>query len=198
MNVRIIACGVFRSALNHLKIHTRFPEIDIEYLQPFLHNDPIELRNQLDKAISRARERDRKVICLYGQCFPDIDEFLKERGIGRPGGHHCYDMLMGAQSFNRAIEEDPGTYFLEKELLMNFDRYCRNPLELDDPQMREWFFERYNTVLYIRQPGDPELRTEAASIADFLSLCLRIKEADYGDLADRLEKEINKAIAVLD
>jgi len=198
MNVQIVACGVFQSALMHLNLHNRFPTIDIKYLQPFLHHYPQEIRNQLDKTISSAGQRDQKVICLYGKCFPDIDEFLGERGVNRPSCDHCYEMLMGTQSFHRTINEEPGTYFMEKELLVNFNEYCIKPLELDDPQMRKWFFERYHNLLYIRQPDDPDLLTEAGSIADFLHLRLRIENADYRDLIDRLEKEIHKILSLIE
>ena len=198
MKVRITACGVFQSALKKLGIYRRFPGIEIEYLQPLLHNYPLQLRDKLNDVVSRASRNGQKVVCLYGNCFPDIDEFLKERAAIRIGCGHCYEMLLGSRSFNRAMEEDPGTYFVEKELIMNFVSYCREPLELDDPQMREWFFERYNTLLYIRQPGDQELWDRACQIAQFLNLRLQLKEADYADLAETLEQKIEQARSVLD
>lgn len=192
MNIRIVACGVFESALTHLNFDTRFPAIEIEYLPPHLHNYPFQIQSQLDKIIPRIQEKKEKIICLYGKCFPEIDEYLKERGARRPACDYCYEMLMGLQSFRMIIEKDPRTYFAEKELVMNFDEYCRKPLELDDPQMRNWFFERYRNLLYIQQPEDPPLLTLAESIADFLHLNLLVEKADYRDLAHRLEKEIQK------
>jgi hypothetical protein len=196
VRVRIAACGVFRSALENMGICDRFPEMKIDYLQPYLHHYPIELRKRLEEVIRRAHGLGQKVICVYGQCFPDIDVFLQERGATRPSGGHCYEMLLGHQVYETIIDEEPGTYFLEKELLMNFSEYCVKPLELDDPQMRKWFFGRYKTILYIHQPGDPDLRDQASKIAQFLNLHLQVKEADYTDLKLKVEKDIQKSIPV--
>jgi hypothetical protein len=194
MKVRIVACGVFQSALSNLNFSDRFPEVELEFLPPYLHNYPFEIRNQLTGVIERAHLNGQPVICLYGKCFPEIDGFLKERRVCRPRCDHCYEMLLGTRAFQRIVNEAPDSYFIEKELLLNFNEYCRKPLELDDPQMKDWFFERYQTLLYIRQPGDPDLQIRAKQIAKFLGLDLHVIQADYGDLADRLENEIKKTL----
>jgi len=196
VKIQIAACGVFRSALENMGICDRFPEMEIDYLLPYLHHYPIELRKRLREVIRRAHGLRHKVICLYGKCFPDIDAFLQKKGATRPSGGHCYEMLLGHHTYETIMDEEPGTYFLEKELLMNFSEYCVEPLELDDPQMRKWFFERYKTVLYIHQPGDPDLWDQAHKIAQFLNLYLEVEEADYTDLKCRIEKEIQQASTV--
>ncbi len=198
MKIRLAACGVFRSALEHMRICDRFPEIEIDYLLPYLHHYPIELRKRLGKVIRRAHGLRQKVICLYGKCFPDIDAFLQTRGATRPSGGHCYEMLLGHRAYETIMDEEPGTYFSEKEILMNFSEYCVEPLELDDPQMRKWFFERFKTLLYIHQPGDPDLWDQAYKIAQFLNLRLQVKEADYTDLKCGVEKDIQQASPVFE
>jgi hypothetical protein len=198
VKIQIAACGVFRSALENMGICDRFPEIKIDYLLPYLHHYPIELRKRLEKVIRRAHDLGHYVICLYGKCFPDIDVFLQERGATRPDGGHCYEMLLGHHAYETIMDEEPGTYFLEKELLMNFSEYCVEPLELDDPQMRKWFFERYKKILYIYQPGDPDLWEQARNIAQFLKLHLQVKEANYTDLKYRVEKDIQKISPVFE
>ena len=190
------ACGVFRSALENMGIRHRFPDMKIDYLLPYLHHYPIELRKRLAKVIRRAHALRHKVVCLYGKCFPDIDAFLQEKEATRPGGGHCYEMLLGRHTYETIMYEEPGTYFLEKEILMNFSEYCVEPLELNDPQMRKWFFERYKTLLYIHQPGDPDLWDQAHKIAQFLNLRLQVKEAYYTDLKHRVEKDIQQASPV--
>lgn len=196
INIQMAACGVFRSALENMGICDRFPEIEIDYLLPYLHHYPIELRKRLTKVIRRAHNLRQKVVCLYGKCFPDIDAFLQERGATRPTGGHCYEMLLGHRAYESIIDEEPGTYFLEKEILMNFSEYCIKPLELHDPQMRKWFFERFKTLLYIHQPGDPDLWEQAHEIAKFLNLHLQVKEADYTDLKRGVERDIQKACTI--
>ena len=78
MTPHFIVCGVFRGALEHIEICDRYPGVEFTYLPPYLHHQPVELRRRLEEAIDLARERERKVICLYGKCFPEMDEFLNE------------------------------------------------------------------------------------------------------------------------
>jgi hypothetical protein len=73
----------------------------------------------------------------------------------------------------------PGTYFLERELILNFAEYCSEPLELHDEEMRKSFFEHYERIVYVRQPSDPDLVSRARELAELLHLTLEIRDADY-------------------
>ena len=97
-------------------------------------------------------------------------------------------MFLGSERFNRLLEEDAGTYFVEKELILNFRAYCIEPLELYDEEMREQCFKHYNRLLYVRQPSDPDLIAGVSEIAEFLGLSLEIQDADYSHLAKRLSE----------
>lgn len=178
----LIACDVFRSALQHLGVDRPDGSGDIIYLPAHLHLRPHTLRDQLQQCIA-CRSADRQPAgCLFGQCCPDIDQLLQPRGIDRIACGHCYEILLGRTAYRRLMDRQPGTFFLEKEVILNFDALCRTPLELDDPQIRAWTFEHYRQTVYIRQPRDPDLAARAQWIADFLSLPLLVLDADYGDL----------------
>jgi len=97
-------------------------------------------------------------------------------------------MLLGGERYSKLITEDVGTYFLEKELIHNFKEYVVEPLELDDEEMREHCFKHYHRLLYVRQPLDPDLATEAAELAEFLGLSLEIQDADFSFLEERLNE----------
>ena len=101
-------------------------------------------------------------------------------------GHYCYEMLLGSERFRQLIQEMAGTYFAEKDLILNFEEYCVRPLELRDEEMRRHCFGQYQRLLYIRQPSDPNLVPQAGEVAEFLELPLEIKDADYS----HLEKEL--------
>jgi hypothetical protein len=88
-------------------------------------------------------------------------------------------MLLGSEQYENIINEMPGTYFLERELILNFAEYCSEPLELHDKEMRRLYFERYERLLYVRQPSDPDLVSRARELAEFLHLALEIRDADY-------------------
>jgi hypothetical protein len=191
----IIACHVFRSAMEHLGIQRRYPDLSIRYLPAHLHLRPVELKRCLLAEIGAARDNRQPVGCLYGHCFEDIDDVLEEAGVPRIRAGHCFEILMGGDRFRQWIRDDAGTFFVERELVENFEAYCWEPLELHDPQMRQWYFEHYRRVAYIRQPGDPDLTVQTRWIAEALDLGLQIVDADYKELEQALRQLLNELYA---
>ena len=115
-----------------------------------------------------------------------MDGFCHQLDAVKVPGLHCFQMLVGNERYQRIIEEMPGTYFLDSELILNFEEYCVQPLELYDDEIKRLVFENYQRLLYIRQPSDPDLVSRAAGVAEFLHLPLEIQEADYSQLEQTL------------
>ncbi|MFC1964982.1 DUF1638 domain-containing protein [Chloroflexota bacterium] len=183
---RIIACGVFKPAVEYLQLESRYPNLRLTYLPSKLHLRPQELKERLLQEIVEAKKRNERIICLYGECFPDISDFCNQHEILRVPGAYCYEMLLGAERFKQIIDETAGTYFLEEDLIINFEEYCMRPLELEDEEIRKQCFEHYRRLLYVRQPSDPDLLTKASDLANFLEVSLEIRDADYSHLEKSL------------
>ena len=183
---RIITCMVFKPALEYFKLKNRYPNLHLTYLPSNLHLRPQELKKRLLKEITSAQKRKERSICLYGECFPDIDDFCKQHEVIKVPGDYCHEMLLGTERFRRLIEETAGTYFVEKDLILNFEDYCLLPLELYDYEMRKYCFEHYERLLYVRQPLDADLIPQANNLAEFLELSLDIHDADYSHLEKKL------------
>ncbi|MFC2002437.1 DUF1638 domain-containing protein [Chloroflexota bacterium] len=183
---RIIACAVFKPALNNLELEKRYPNLRLTYLPSYLHLKPQELKNRLRKELASIKKSNERIICLYGECFSGIDDFCQQNGVLKVPGHYCYEMLLGSERFRQLIEETTGTYFAEKDLLLNFEEYCVRPLELQDEEMRRCCFGQYHRLLYVRQPSDPDLMPRADEVADFLGLSLDISDVDYSHLERQL------------
>jgi hypothetical protein len=192
MRNRIIACRVFEDALDFLQIERRFPDWEVRFLPARLHLRPEELKRRLSEEISAARGLGAAACCLYGQCFPDIDGCLARDGAPRVPCAHCFEIFLGPDRYRRLTEEETGSYFVEKRLIVNFDDYCWKPLELEDPRMRKWYFEHYRRVIYIRQPMDPDLAAPAEALAKRIGLPLRIEDADYRALEAGLLETITR------
>jgi len=187
---RIVACAVFKSAIEYLQLEKRYPNLRLTYLPSKLHLNPRELEERLLQEVNEAQRRGERIICLYGECFPEIDKFCKQHVIMKVPGFYCYEMFLGSERFKQLIDEVTGTYFLEEGLIINFEDYCMRPLELQDEEMRRQCFGNYKRLLYIRQPLDPDLIPKASELAQFLGLSLEIQEADYS----QLEKSLTELI----
>ena len=179
---RIIACKVFKPVIEALHLEEIYPNLRLTYLPPNLHLKPRELGKYLRREITTAERRNEQIICLYGDCFPGITDYCLRHGAKRVPGPYCWEMFLGSERFNRLLEENLGTYFLEKELILNFKEYCIEPLELYDEEMRSYCFKHYHRLLYVRQPSDPELLPQANELAKFLQLSLEVVDADYSHL----------------
>ncbi|MBT8339101.1 MAG: DUF1638 domain-containing protein [Desulfatitalea sp.] len=180
--IPIIACSVFKDAIAYLKDWMADRPFAFSYLPSHLHLKPADLKRQLMAAIRQSKRHAPCMGCLYGQCFADIDHQLTLAEVLRIPCGHCYEVLLGPQRYRQIVSDHPGTFFVEKELLLDFDTLCREPLALDDPEMRELFFLHYRQVVYIRQPLDPDLTAPARHVADLLGLALRVEDADYEEL----------------
>ena len=189
MSIRIIACGVFRDALMQIEPQRFHQSVAITYITPHLHNYPQKLEEEILHQIHLAQKAGDEILCLYGRCYPDLDDHLNEMGISRVPGAHCYEILLGSRRFNNILEEETGTYFVEKELMLNFSEYCIQPLELDDPLMRKSYFQHYKRLAYIRQPLDSDsIIPSFHDISQFLNLTPMLIDADYSELKTNLLK----------
>lgn len=193
--IRLIACGVFKPALEFLKVEEKYPQLRLTFLPSNLHLYPQELKKKLLKEIVSARKRDEQPLSLYGNCFPGIDKICTRNCGHKIPGLHCYEILLGNQKYAKIIKKTAGSYFLERELIINFKEYCLDPLELYDNEIRKSFFRHYKKLIYVRQPPDPDLNVEADELAEFLNLSLEIIDADYSHLEKRLNHLIHTGIA---
>ena len=187
---RIIACGVFRPALKHLRLVERYRLLSISFLPSYLHMHPRKLKRELHNRINAAKMRRERVICLYGNCFPGIDELCAETGALRIAAAHCYELFIGSDRFRQIVEGEVGSYFLESDLIANFEAYCLKPLELYDDEMRRLLFGNYKRLIYVRQPADLDLVPRVKELADFLELSHEVVEADYCELERKIRQLI--------
>ncbi len=184
--IRIIACTVFKPAIEALQLERIYPNLCLTYLPSNLHLRPQELKERMLTEIKVAQKRNERVICLYGDCFPSIEDFCQEYGVAKVPGHYCYEMLLGSKRFRQLLNKTAETYFAERELIQNFEEYCVIPLELHDEEMKGYCFNQYRRLLYVRQPSDPNLVARAGEVADFLGLSLDISDTDYSYLEKSL------------
>ena len=186
--IHIIACAVFKDALAYLAEWIDQRPFTVTFLPAHLHLNPRALKKNLLNTIGQVKMERTCMGCLYGQCFPDIDTCLASAQALRIPCGYCYEVFLGHQRYNRIMTEQPGTFFVEKELLLDFDNLCRSPLELDDPDMRKMYFTHYQQIIYIRQPLDPDLSQQANSVSNLLNLQLKTVDADYTELKQFLIK----------
>jgi Protein of unknown function (DUF1638) len=167
--VLIIACGALAREVLALKLDA----IDVACLPAQLHNHPKRIPEAMRAKIRANRESYDEILCLYGDCGTggELDRVLKEEGVRRIEGAHCYAFYAGEETFSELAEEEPGTFYLTDFLVRHFDALVIRGLGLDRfPELRDDYFGNYRRVVHLAQFEDADLEAKARRAAERLGL----------------------------
>jgi hypothetical protein len=167
--ILVIACG----ALAREVLALNLDHIDVACLPAQLHNRPQRIPEAMRAKIRANRAAYDEILCLYGDCGTggELDRVLKEEGVTRIEGAHCYAFYAEEEAFARLAEEEPGTFYLTDFLVRHFDALVIRGLGLDRfPELRDDYFRNYRRVVHLAQFDDPDLETKARAAAERLGL----------------------------
>jgi hypothetical protein len=185
----IIACGALAREIAALKRANGWSALEVRCLPAELHNRPERIAPAVRAAISEARPHYRKIFVAYADCGTGgvLDAVLKEEGIERLPGAHCYEFFATSQLFAQLAEAELGTFYLTDFLLRHFERLVVRPLGLDrHPELAEEYFRNYKKLVYLSQAARPGAIEEAKRIADSLGFAFEHRFTGYGELGTRL------------
>ena len=188
MSIAFIICGALGKEVKDI-VDRRGWDVDIYGVSALLHLYPNRIVEELREKLHALRPRYDHLVVVYGDCGMNgkLEPILDEIGAARVKGPHCYEMLAGAELFERVSEERPGTFFLTDWLVRNFERAVVRGLGLDrHPDLIPMLFGNYDAVLYLRQMPNPRLAAKAQEIAAYLGLPLEINDVGLGELESRL------------
>jgi hypothetical protein len=183
-----VICGALGREVKDI-VDRRGWDVDIYGVSALLHLYPSRIVDELRERLHDLRPRYDHLVVVYGDCGMGgkLEPILDEYGAKRVRGPHCYEMLAGADLFERVSDERPGTFFLTDWLVRNFDRAVVRGLGLDrHPDLKSMLFGNYEAVLYLRQVPNPRLADKAEQIAAYLGLPLEINDVGLGELESRL------------
>ena len=188
MTTAFVICGALGKEVKDI-VDRRGWDVDIYGVSALLHLYPNRIVEELREKLHALRPRYDHLVVVYGDCGMNgkLEPILDEVGAARIKGPHCYEMLAGAELFERVSEERPGTFFLTDWLVRNFERAVVRGLGLDrHPDLIPMLFGNYDAVLYLRQVPNPRLAARAQEIANYLALPLEINDVGLGELELRL------------
>jgi len=188
VSTAFVICGALGKEVKDI-VDRRGWDVDIYGVSALLHLYPNRIVDELREKLYALRPRYDHLVVVYGDCGMNgkLEPILDEIGAARVKGPHCYEMLAGAELFERVSEERPGTFFLTDWLVRNFERAVVRGLGLDrHPDLIPMLFGNYDAVLYLRQVPNPRLAARAQEIAAYLGLPLEINDVGLGELESRL------------
>ena len=187
-DIFVIACGALAKEL--LALCDQMPETAIELtcLPASWHNRPEKIPSGLRRKIRSAKMSggyaSQQIMVAYGDCGTggDIDRVLREEGVQRIDGPHCYEMFLGKAQFDAEMDAELGTFFLTDYMVRHFERIVMQGMGLrDHPALRDMYFGHYTRLLYMAQIEDPKLYKKAQMAAETLGLRFEYKYTGYGE-----------------
>ena len=193
----LIACGALAREITWLIDTNGWRGVEVTCLPADLHNYPKKIPDGMRDKIRAAKATGRygKILALYADCGTGgmLDAVLKEEGVERIPGAHCYEFYTGSQAFMEMAEEELGTLYLTDYLTRFFDRLIISGLGLDrHPELRNDYFGNYTRIVYLAQTEDAELVEKARAAADRLDLAFEVRQTGMGGLAEFIESHIEK------
>ena len=184
--VLVIGCGALARELVSVIDQAGLSNVDLTCLPATLHNRPGGIPAAVRARIRAARPRYERIFIAYADCGTGglLDLALKDEGVERLAGAHCYELYAGAADFAAITDADPATFFLTDFLARNFDRLVITGLGLDrHPELLPLYFGNYHRLVYLAQTDDPALAATARRAARRLGLAFELRRTGHGELA---------------
>jgi hypothetical protein len=189
--VLVLACGALAREILSLR-EGPLGAFDVTCLPARLHNRPERIAGAVRRKIREHRADYDDILCLYGDCGTggELDRVLREEGVPRIDGPHCYAFYAGAENFDAMMQAEPGTFFLTDFLARHFDRLVIEGLGLDRfPQLLPDYFGHYARVVYLAQTDDLSLTVKAEAAAARLGLAFERRFTGLGGLETFMARE---------
>ena len=187
--VLIIACGALAREITELKRSYGWNHLRIKCIDARLHNRPDEIPRRVRALIRDNRASFEHIFVAYADCGTGgmLDRVLREEGVERLPGAHCYEFCAGPGRFAGLADAEPGTFYLTDFLAQHFDRFVIRPLKLDThPELRDTYFGNYRRLVYLSQSAGDELLERARDAAVRLNLEFEHIHCGFGDLESGL------------
>jgi Protein of unknown function (DUF1638) len=185
----LIACGALAREVAALTRANGWTSFDVRCLPAELHNRPERIAPAVRAEIQAQRAHYQHMFVVYADCGTGgmLDAVLKEEGIERLPGAHCYEFFATPQVFAQLSEAELGTFYLTDFLLRHFERLVVRALGLDrHPQLAQEYFRHYKKLVYLAQAESPGAIERARQIADSFGFQFEYRFTGYGDLGRRL------------
>jgi hypothetical protein len=185
----IIACGALAHEITALRRANQWDGLNVRCLPAELHNRPEKIPEAVRALIRASRDEFPSIFVAYADCGTGgmLDKVLREEGVERIPGAHCYEFFATAPVFAALAEAEPGTFYLTDFLLRHFERLVIRGLGLDrHPELFPSYFGNYRKLVYLAQVAEREAIDRARAIAERMGLEFEHRDTGYGTLESTL------------
>lgn len=196
--VLVIACGALAHEIVALRELGGWKHLDVSCLPAELHNRPNLIPQAVREKIRQHRARYQSIFVAYADCGTggQLDQVLREEGVERIPGAHCYEFFAGHEAFEALVEQELGTFYLTDFLLRHFERLVVRGLGLDrHPELMPQYFGHYRRLVYLAQLAPTaEQLAQGQAAAERLGLAFEHRVTGYGLLQSSLKQAAEEKV----
>lgn len=198
-SILVITCAAVAREVNDIKKLGQWSQMDLQSITADLHVTPEKIPQAVADKIDKARDSGDydHIFVAYGDCGTsgELDKVLKDRGVSRLPGAHCYDFLAGEETYAQLQDEEPGTFYLTDFLAQHFQRLVIGTLALDKhPELLPMYFGNYTRLVYLAQTDSDQLTEAARLAAEQLGLRFERLFTGTGEMVPALDAAMQKAM----
>jgi hypothetical protein len=194
----VIACGALAREILALRELNHWDFMKVQCLPADLHNRPEKIPQAVREKIYANRGRFETIFVAYADCGTGglLDAVLRDEGVERLAGAHCYEFFAGSAVFSELCEAELGTFYLTDFLARHFERLVIHGMGIDrHPELLPIYFGHYRRLVYLAQVETADGMARARAAAARLGLEFGYRFTGYGDLAQGLRKAQEKVIS---
>ncbi len=192
--VLVIACGALAHELVRVRELNGWDHVEFQCLPAEYHNCPQKIPEAVREKVRSNRPHFRSIFIAYSDCGTGglLDAVIREEGVERLPGAHCYEMFAGSRAFQALHDSEPGTFYLTDFLALHFERLVVKGLGLDRfPGLRDQYFGNYRKLVYLAQQDAVAIESKARQAADCLGLEFEKVSTGYDFLQSAMSVAVN-------
>ncbi len=187
----LLACGALAREIVDVIAANQWEHVEVQCFPAKWHNTPHLIVPAVRERLREVKHGYQKIYVLYGDCGTggQLDAMLKEEGVERIDGPHCYAFFSGNADFSKRAEQEFTAFYLTDYLVRQFDKLIWEGLGLDrHPELRDDYFQHYTKIVYLAQVKDAALEIKAQIAAEKLGLAYEYRFTGYGELESEMAR----------
>lgn len=166
-SLNFLSCSVFRPELSRI-VATHFPGAAVSYLDSALHMNPSLLGKKLKRLVERARDRRQRLVLVYGDCCPYLQQVLEDPRLGRTRSANCAQLLLGGEAYRHFARQ--GSFFLLPEWASRWRQIIATLMDMDEETTREMFRDAFHRLLYLDTGVQPVPRATLKTCSEHFGI----------------------------
>ncbi len=186
-----IACSVFQPELKALQERGAL-DVPFHFLDSQLHMKPLELKELLETLVQKLRRQGRRVVLVYGDCYPHMVDQTRAPGVSRTEGINCCQILLGKERYKALLRT--GAFLLFSEWTKRWRELITRLAGLDKESTLEMFQELHTKMIYLDTGVCAPPQKELQACSEYFHLPVEVEQVSLEHLLKTVRQALTESL----